>query len=452
MDSCDILASFVAGLKYEDIPKETNANVKLFWADYICAAIAGKRTNKVFNNAVEEYIFLQNGVEESSVLFSGKKVPCGKAAFLNACYAHGADMDDGNRKAMGHVGAHVISAVMALGESLLLNERDMIAAIVAGYDVYCRVAAAAQPGLVHRGFHSTGTAGVIACAAAAGKLMGLDKNGIYNAMAISVTMASGLMIVAESGQAIKPLNPAKAAECGILAAHLAKGGVAGGNIPFESEKGWFHAMTDNVNTQMITENLGTAFCIDESYIKPYPSCRHTHCGIQAVTELRNEYSILPQNIKKINVYIYPNAIRIAGQIKKPKTPDDSKFSIHYATACAAVLGRFTLSELDFKNVPESVLELTEKIELIADAAMENREEGIRGCRVSIECIDGKEYSKTVLIPKGDPQNAFTMDDIRAKMAQCAEGFLTVQQQDAIIDKILNFGQTEKMEFRGIPLV
>lgn len=407
-----------------------------------------KKTNKVFNTAIENYILSQGGVEESTVLFADRKLPCGKAAFLNACYSHGADMDDGNRKAMGHVGAHVFSAVLALGEKLSSDERDMITAINAGYEVYCRVAAAAQPGLVHRGFHSTGTAGVIACAAASAKLMKLDKDGIYNAMAISVTMASGLMIVAESGQSIKPLNPAKAAECGIMAAELAANGVKGGSLPFESGKGWFHAMTDKTDESMITSGLGKTFCIDECYIKPYPSCRHTHCGLEATLSLKSEYGIKAGDIKKINIYIYPNAIRIAGQIKFPKTTDDSKFSIHYAVACAAVLGHFTLSELDCENADAAVLKLVDKIELIDDETMENRDKGIRGCRVEIECTDGKKYKKTVLIPKGDPQNAFTLEDMRKKLAQCAQGLLNDKEQDRIVGQILSFG-TSKNKTYGV---
>ena len=138
-----ILSRFVSELDYQSIPLSAKENTRLFLADYICSAIAGKRTNKMFNNAVEKFVFSQGGAEESTVMFGGRKVPCSKAAFLNACYSHGADMDDGNRKAMGHVGAHVFSTVLALGEKLSSSQEDMIVAINVGYDVYCRVAAAA---------------------------------------------------------------------------------------------------------------------------------------------------------------------------------------------------------------------------------------------------------------------------------------------------------------------
>lgn len=152
-DNTKVLSSFISNLKFNDLPEKTVENTRLFMIDFIAAAMAGYKVNKTFNRAVEEYVFAQDcGKNECEVLFSDKKLPCGKAAFLNACYAHGADMDDGNRKAMGHVGAHVFPTVLALAQSLGKSEKDVVVAVNVGYEVYCRVAAAAQPGLVHRGF------------------------------------------------------------------------------------------------------------------------------------------------------------------------------------------------------------------------------------------------------------------------------------------------------------
>lgn len=443
-DNTKVLSSFISNLKFNDLPEKTVENTRLFMIDFIAAAMAGYKVNKTFNRAVEEYVFAQDcGKNECEVLFSDKKLPCGKAAFLNACYAHGADMDDGNRKAMGHVGAHVFPTVLALAQSLGKSEKDVVVAVNVGYEVYCRVAAAAQPGLVHRGFHSTGTAGVIACAAAAAKIMNLSEDEIYNAMAISVTMASGLMIIAESGQSIKPLNPARAAESGILAATLAKEGVKGGITPLESKKGWFHAMSDSVDEDMITDGLGKIFTIDECYIKPYPSCRHTHCGMQAALELKKGNNLDADDIEKINMYIYENAIKIAGQIKVPVTADDTKFSIHYATACIIAKGSFTLNDLKCAGIDKKVLETIDKIELITDEAMENRDKGIRGCRVEIILKNGTKLERTVLIPKGDPQNAFTVSDMENKLSQCAKGILDVNEQKHLINRILNFAKENK---------
>lgn len=442
-----LLSRFLAELKYEDLPREVVETTKQYILDYYAACCAGIQVNGAFNRAMEEILFAQEGREEASVFASGRKLPVMDAAFLNAVYAHGADMDDGNRKAMGHVAAHVMSAVFALAETLPVSGRDVIVAINAGYEVYNRIAAAVQPGLVRRGFHSTGTAGAVACGAAAAKLLGLTEDQIYNALSLAAVQASGLMVITESGQSCKPINPANAARAGILAAKLARKGIEAPRNPLESKKGWFHAMSDTVEEAEITAGLGTVFTICESYLKPYPSCRHTHCGIEGALTIRQKLlegsgSIRPEDIADIAVDIYPNAIAIAGQIRLPETDEDSKFSIHYSLACALLRGHFGLEDLPVSNVNADIAAMVDKIRLVEDPAMENRAQGIRGSRVTVRLADGREYSETVLIPKGDAANPFTRQELRRKLRSCAAGVLTEDQQERLSAFVDGFEEIE----------
>lgn len=440
----EILSRFLASLRYEDLGAEVVETTKLYIIDYYAACFAGLKVNGKFNRAVEEILFENGGREEASVLCSDRKLPASEAAFLNAVYAHGADMDDGNRKAMGHVAAHVMSAVFALAETLAVSGRDVIVAINAGYEVYNRVAAAVQPGLVRRGFHSTGTAGAIACGAAAAKLMGLDEKGIYNAISLSAIQSSGLMIITESGQSCKPINPANAARIGILSAKLAEKGIESSVYPLESQKGWFHAMSDQLDESAITEGLGEVFTITESYLKPYPSCRHTHCGIDAALSIREEVGdITAEMVDSIEVHIYGNAIRIAGQIELPKCAEDSKFSIHYSLATALLKGHFDLNDLQIENVTEDIRSVVGKIRLIEDETMENRKAGIRGAKTVIRLTDGSQYSRTVLVPKGDAANPFTREEMAAKLSACAEGVLTEKQQKELLLSVKNMDLSKK---------
>ncbi len=439
-----ILSEFSYKLKFEDLSEKVVDTTKKFIADYYAAAFAGIKVNTLFNEAVNDVILDMGGKAECDFIFSDKKIPAPNAAFLSACYAHGADMDDGNRKAMGHVGAHVISTVLTLAQILPVSGKDIITAINVGYEVYNRVAAAVQPGLVHRGFHSTGTAGAIACGAAAAKLMGMDEDGIYNTMALSAIQSSGLIIIAESGQCCKPINPANAAKTGIISARLIAKGVKSSVYPLESKKGFFHAMSDEVDEKMITEGLGRNFTICESYMKPYPSCRHTHCGIECALDIRER---LPENavIENVKVYIYKNAIDIAGQIKVPEVNDDAKFSVHYTLVTALSKGHFNLSDLDVSKIDSETLRLIEATELISDPSMENRDEGIRGCRVVVTLSNGSEYEKTVLIPLGDAQKPFTWQDIEEKLSACSEGLLSEAQQRKLLDSICSLENCDSIK-------
>ena len=440
----EILSEFAYNLKFTDLSEEVVDTTKRYIADYYAASFAGIKVNGTFNDAVIDVITEMGGKQECDYIYSDVRLPAANAAFLSACMAHGADMDDGNRKAMGHVGAHVISVALTLCQTLNVTGEDIITAINVGYEIYNRVAAAVQPGLVHRGFHSTGTAGAIACGAVAAKLMGMDKEGIYNTMALSAIQASGLIIIAESGQSCKPINPANAAKTGILSAKIISRGVKSSDYFLESKKGYFHAMSDEVDTKMITDGLGEIFTITESYMKPYPSCRHTHCGIECALDIRKR---MPDNakIKNVKVYIYKNAIDIAGQIKVPKVSDDAKFSVHYSLAVALLKGHFNLGDLDISDMSDELLAVIDNIELIVDQTMEDRDKGIRGSRVVVTAEDGSEYEKTVLIPLGDAANPLTWADLEDKLSACSEGLLSKENQKKLLLNIRNLPKLHKID-------
>ncbi len=444
----ELLSGFIDGLHYEDLPRTVVEITKMYILDYYAACFAGIKINGKFNRIVEDIFFETGGKEDASVLCKDIKLPVGNAAFLNAVYAHGADMDDGNRKAMGHIAAHVMSAVFSLAETLDVSGKEIITAINVGYEVFNRTAAAVQPGLVRRGFHSTGTAGTLACGAAAGKLLGLDAKGIYNAISLSAIQSGGLMLITESGQSCKPINPANAARNGIFAALMAKKGVESSLYPLESTKGWFRAMSDSVDETEVTGGLGETFTICESYLKPYPSCRHTHCGIEAALAIRqnllNNYGRIDfQEFERIDVFIYPNAIRVAGSIMMPKTDEDSKFSIHYALAVALWRGHFDLQDLNVTAVEPEIYDIIKKIVLIADENMENSKAGIRGAKVCLKRADGTVYEECIKIPKGDAANPFTKQELQNKLATCANGVVTMEQQNQLISAVESFEMIEK---------
>ena len=412
-------------------------------ADYICASFAGYACNRQFNRAVEGVYMGLAGGESASVFGSEKRLPVCTAAFMNAVYAHGADMDDGNRNAMGHIGASVVSAVMAAAEAFHKTEDEVLRAIVVGYQVFTRLAGACQPGMIRRGVHSTGAAGAVACAAACAYLLGGNETEVASAVSMAATQASGLLIVGETGQLVKPLSPARAAETGVFSAMLAKRGIVGPDNPLESVKGWIHAFTDEFDEDFMFDGFERFNAVNECYFKPYPSCRHTQCCIEAGIDLHG--SVDTDAIDAVNVYIYENAINLAGVIPYPKSADEAKFSIYYTLACALCLGRFGLEQLEVERVDKAVWALIPKIKLIPDSSMEDRSRGIRGARVEVVC-GGSREERTVLIPKGDPEHPFGWDDISAKLVQCAAGSLDRQGCARLIGRVRALGGSGEFSY------
>lgn len=415
-DLTGTLASFLAKTNYQLLSLHTRSNIKSFFLDYIAAVHAGYRVNKAVNDAIFQIVFAETIDCGSHVFFSKNRTQPLNAAFLNAFYAHGADMDDGNKLAAGHIGAHVMSSLMALAEERNFTFGEFFSSIVVGYEVFCRLSSACMPYMVDRGFHSTGTAGALASAAACARLLNLDVKGMQNAISLSATQASGLLLAGETRQDMKSVNPANAARVGLLSALLAEKGIKGPLKPLESDKGWLHAMTPTANIDRILGNLGEKYCIDESYLKPYPSCRHTHCVIQAAVSLSKK--IVLKDIKSIEIITYNHAIELAGKIDFPSTIGEAKFSLKYASAIALTKGRFSIEDLDPGLADDFVRGLIGKITLVRDDSYERPEEGIRGACLIVKTSDDKAFQEEVLIPKGDPENPFTKDDIKAKLRSC----------------------------------
>lgn len=399
--------------------------------DFFAAAYAGYQQNKKFNRAVEAAVFPQGGAQESTVFLQKEKYPARLAAFMNAVYGHGAELDDGNKKAAGHAGVHLIPAVFALAEKLESTCSDVLLALATGYEAYIRISSAAQPGLVKRGFHSTGMAGTLACAAACARLYHLDAQGMEDAIALATTMSGGLLSYGDSRPAIKPLNPGKAAENGVFAAMLASQGVQGPTESLEGPNGWFHAVTDDVDERCM--QASDHLLLHDCYFKLYPSCRHTHCGIDAAVKLHER--VHPAEIEKVLVYIYPNAIKLAG-IRFPKDQDETKFSIPYTLACALLSGSYGIADMDPPRMTEEVVRLIERIQMIPDESMENRDKGIRGTRVVVCTRGGERLEETVLVPKGDPENPLTREDIIEKLKVCAKGQATDKALQGLIKEVL----------------
>ena len=408
-DLCKNLASI-------ELKENDREQLRTLIIDFFAAAYAGYKQNKTFNEKVERVVYPQGGTEESWVLFQEKRYPARRAAFMNSLYGHGAELDDGNKKAAGHAGVHLIPAVFALADKLGSSNEDVLLALATGYETYIRVSSAAQPGLVARGFHSTGMAGTLACAAACARLFHLDAQGIEDAIALATTMTGGLLSYDDSRPAIKPLNPGKAAENGVFAAMLANEGVQGPTESLEGQNGWFHAVTDEIHEEFLNES--DHLLLHDCYFKLYPSCRHTHCGIDAAVALHRRVEV--EQIEKVKVYIYPNAIKLAG-IKIPKDQDETKFSIQYTLACALLNGSYGIADMDPPRLTPDVLDLIERTELISDPAMEDRAKGIRGTRVEVVLKNGKREEEIVLVPKGDPEKPLTRNDIVDKLRTCAKG-------------------------------
>ncbi|MGB4438615.1 MAG: MmgE/PrpD family protein [Sedimentibacter sp.] len=430
------LAKFITELEFEDLQQNTIDKAKMVIIDYLSAILAGHDKSSLLSDKLIELILQNGGVEEATIIGTKEKVPLINAAFANGVLSHVVELDDGHRLAKGHPGVVVVSSALPTAEYLGSTGKDLITAIVAGYDVFVRIASSVNPSHLNRGFHTTGTCGTFAAATAAAKLLKLNELETANALGLAGIQAAGLLEVTIDGQMAKALHPGKAAYGGVLSAVLAKQGVQGPKSIIEGDKGFAKAMSDECDYELMFKDINEKFLINDCYIKLYPSCRHTHAPVDSALDLLANYDFKIEEINSILIKTYPTAISFAGKIFKPENTESAKFSIAYCTCAALRFRNFGLKELEYLN--DSVtLDLIDKVKIEADESLESLNPKIRGAEVCITLNDGRKLRKRIDLPKGEIENPVSKKELIKKFYSCTDNYFEDKYRRKIVESIFN---------------
>lgn len=437
-----MLAKFISELKYDQLSENNINRAKMAILDYIGALLAGYDKDSTLGEKLTELIIHNGGIEEATIIGPAVKVPLANAALANGVLSHVAELDDGHRIARGHPGVAVVSAALSTSEYLKSGGKDLITAVVAGYDIFVRIAASINPSHLNRGYHTTGTCGTLAACAAASNLLKLNEIQTANALGLAGIQASGLLEVTIDGQMAKALHAGKAAYCGVLAALLAKEGAEGPKSVIEGKKGFVKALSDKCDYNFMFKDLNKKFHIDDCYIKLYPSCRHTHAPVDAALDIALNNDLKVSDIKEIIVKTYPVAISFAGEIFRPVTAEEAKFSIPYCTCAALAKRNLGLKELESEYLfdPE-IIALTDKVKIVSDERLEGSNPKARGAELVITLADGRVLKKRIELPRGEAETPVTKDELIKKFINCTSHYFSGEYAEKIIINIFNIDET-----------
>jgi 2-methylcitrate dehydratase PrpD len=404
----EVLADFTAGLEYAQIPVHIRERAKMRVLDFLGVALAGLQipSSRIMIEVVKEL----GGTKESTIVGERMKVSCTNAVLANGTMAHASDYDDDHRSATMHPGAVVVPAALALAEREGCEGSRLIEAIVAGYEVICRVGEAFLGTQYHEGFHPTGVCGVFGAAAAAAKILKLSPKEIVWALGIAGTQASGLEEWKSDGTWIKRMHPGKAAQSGILAALLAKKGYTGPATIFEGKYGFLNAFSfeRTYDPRKITERLGDVFIGHDTAFKPYPCCRFLHQVIDGVLDMVKKDNLKPEDIREIRVKTFKVGIDTLMKPEerryRPKTIVDAQFSIPFVVGAALVRKRISLSEFTEESIRDSqILEIASKVKGEEDPEYTKGYPKKFPTSIEIELKNRSVLECYVDIPSGDPE-------------------------------------------------
>ncbi len=412
------LASSLADLRFDGLPREVVSRTEELFLDWVASALAGRGARPV--EALERFAETM-GPEggPSEILASRRRTSPLFAALVNGASSHVVEQDDVHNESVFHPATVVFPAALAAAQQTGATGRDFIAASVVGYEAGVRVGTSL--GRSHyRVFHTTGTAGTLAAAAAVAHLLGADAETMLHALGSAGTQAAGLWEFLRDAADSKQLHTAKAAADGLLAAYTARDGLTGASRILEGRQGMAAGMSSDADPARLVEGLGESWAVLDTSFKFHASCRHTHPAADALLRAMQGNRLTAGEISRVRARVHGAAIDVLGPVTDPRSVHQAKFSMGFVLALVAQHGRAGTNEFTEEALTDPALRaLHDKVEMVldpeVDAAYPRRWIGL----VEVETTDGRALTSKVDVPKGDPGNPLSRAEIEDKARRLA---------------------------------
>jgi 2-methylcitrate dehydratase PrpD len=425
------LGKWIVELNYEDLSPEVGRLAKQCILDHLGVQVRGATLPQV--QPVRRLVEAMGGTAEATVGFYGWKTSVAYAAYVNGTFGHSCEFDDSHFHC-GHPGVCVIPAALALAERGHASGRELITAVVAGYQ-----AQAASIGPIHGstlalGWHGTKVGGVFGAAGAAASLLRLDIEQAAHALTIAASDASGTMEYDQSGGEVKRLHAGSASRSGVQAALLAQSGMTGPLTIFEGKRGIYRLFGDGSPPDV--ERFWTGhFHILDTMFKLYPAVGTAHAALNALTQIMESEEFVPSDVTAINVGLVDWAIPHGAAITRPTDCISAQFSLAFSLALRLVKRS---NDLRFYLDPG----LWADAELLGQAEKVHPypmviEDGAHplGAKVEVVLRDGRKFGYYQRAPRGLPECPASDAELKLKFHGLTEGLFSRHQAEQIVQKV-----------------
>lgn len=434
------LAAFAAHLRFEHLPQAVVRKTEDLLVDWFGSAVAGHGSRPVASIARFAQVMGAGQGAAEAIVSRTSNSPYW-AAMANAAASHVAEQDDVHNGSVFHPATVVFPAAVAVAQAMGASGRDLLTASVAGYEVGIRVGEFL--GRSHyKVFHTTGTAGTLAAAAAVGHLLKLDAQQMLHALGSAGTQAAGLWEFLRTAADSKQLHTAHAAAAGLMAAYLAQDGFTGAAQILEGPQGMAAGMSSDADPAKLVDGLGTRWATAETSFKYHASCRHTHPAADALLQVMQQHRLQPGDLAGVVTHVHQGAIDVLGPVVKPVTVHQSKFSMGTVLALVAQFGHAGLAEFDQHFLSDATQALRDKVTMQLDAEVDGAYPRRWIGKVTVTTTDGRVLHGRVDEPKGDPGNTLSRDEITAKALRLAafSGGATATEMQQAVDRLWHVAQ------------
>lgn len=423
-----LLAECIADRVFDAVPVEVRNKALCCLFDAATCALAGKfATGSTSARLVATRIF---GPGNAPLWFSDRRLSTTGAAFANSASVCALDFDDGHRAARGHPGAAVIPAVLAAYTDSEIDPDELVAAIVAGYEIAIRIAAAQNPENIKS--RQSGLWAGYGTVAAAGSIHRTGRDHLAHALAINGVWAPNQAANGSSGYSKLTGNHAKegipwSVVTGLTALELAEEGFTGPEDILD------HA--SHFNRDRIENGLGLTWEILGTYFKPYSCCRYIHPAIDATLDLMQSQRLEPKDVLSVEVHTFQWAQRLQNKVM-PKTLVEAQYSLPFCLAAAVRHGASSLAPTDEQLLDDrEICSLAGAVTLTVDDQIDQKFPAETLARVTLTTPSG-DITSTTAMPRGDAGRPMLWDELEKKFRQVCRGKMSAARE-AVFDKAID---------------
>jgi 2-methylcitrate dehydratase PrpD len=422
------LASWVASLRYDDLPQEAVEEAGRVLADYLGESIFVGAT-KPWGQAIARFCINDGGAQpDATVIASGRKTLASRAALANGTMALGFEFADFN--GFGRPYPFAVTAPLALAEARQRPGKDLVLAIVIGYEVIARVTRATI-GPAQSGFYVPALYGTFGAAAGSARLLGLSPQYTNYAIGLAAAFTGGTFQGHEEGAWQRSLNGGMASEHGVTAALLAETGFKATEMGLEGVQGFAKMFCDGrLDPAALLDGLGDSYEITKRWAKAYPMNLTLHAPVEALLKIMRDHDLKYTDIETIDAAWQKVEPFLAK--RTVSTVVSAQASLPFALSVAAVKGKVGVDEFTEETVADPVIqEMIPRTIVHQDTELYGRVKFSMPGRVTVRTKDGRELTDEVLYPKGNPANPMTDDEFKAKFMNMAARVLGDRQSEEL---------------------
>ncbi|MCC7083153.1 MAG: MmgE/PrpD family protein [Burkholderiales bacterium] len=429
------LAQFCDGLRFEAIPGDVVEKAKMHLLDVVGVCIGSTRID--FGRSALDLVQGWGGAPEATLIGGTQKVPVQHAALGNGILGHGQDYDDTHTEAVVHPSAALVPVALALAEKTGCSGREMLTALVAGFEATIRIALPALNRIHLRGFHTTSVAATFGAALISARLERIGCARAVQALGIGGSFASGLLECVPAGSGAKRLHAGWGAMCGILATRFAQADFTGPASIFEGKLGVYNSFLrgEALDLDLVFRQLGATWETLDIRPKLYPCCHYLQAFIDCAAQLRGE--VRTEDITAISCRIAAGAVNMVCEpwTKKlePLTGYDARFSLPFAVALMLIRGKAGVAEFSAEVAAQSQIRaLMNKVSYRIEPGYEVKD--MPGW-VEVTLRDGSRRQREVPEVRGDAAHPIAASELLEKFNANAS-FVAASGRERIVNAIL----------------